>query len=607
MLSTLLLLLALGSLRALAQGPAVPPQMAFQGRLTHPDGTPLPDGPYAVRFSLWTQATGGTQKWNQTQNVTLRNGTFAVLLNTSTGAADTFQGSLFLEIKLGSDPPLTPRQPLSSVAYAFKADGVKEGAISTSSLATNAVTSGKIADGTITSADIANGTITAADLAANALNNLAWLLDGNSGDLTGKFLGSTGNFPLELRTNNRRAMRYQYAERTNIPIEYRSINVLGGADINEIGDGIVGGTISGGGADNFTQGDEPNRVMADYGAIGGGYRNNVTNSASVVSGGHDNNADGAYSNIGGGETNTTGGQYAAVGGGYGNRALGLAATIPGGFRNAATGRTSFAAGNRAYANHNGAFVWGDSTESDLFSTGTDQFIIRANGGVGINKNNPVPGTLDVAGSVLIRDWMGIGTDAPWGALHIKGFQGALNLEGTSDHVYMQFFPRGVAQGRKAYIGFPFAGSHDLNIANEDGGAVRVIGTFVNNSDARYKTNLTALPHALEAVLKLRGVAYDWRTDLPGQHFTAQRQIGFIAQEVEQVLPELVYTDTEGYKSVAYVNVVPVLVEAIKQQHKQMTLLKTQNEQKENELSELKKQVEMLTQAVQQLQEASSRR
>src|SRR5438309_1372952 len=82
----LLALLLMLSVSAFAQVAAVPQLMNFQGRLARPDGTPVADGNYSVRFSLWNVASGGTQaaneKWNQTQNVTARNGVFAVLLNT---------------------------------------------------------------------------------------------------------------------------------------------------------------------------------------------------------------------------------------------------------------------------------------------------------------------------------------------------------------------------------------------------------------------------------------------------------------------------------------------------------------------------------------------
>jgi hypothetical protein len=519
---TFVALLTLAQACAMAQVSAVPPRMNFQGRLARPDGTPIADGTHSVRFSLWTAVTGGTEKWNQVVNVTVRNGTFAALLDTGTGAADKFKGSLFLEIKIGTNAPLTPRQPLTSVAYAMKADSVK--------------------DGSITSASIANGTLTAADFAPNALNLLAWLLGGNASPAPDSFLGTLTNFPLELRVNNRRAMEFRYGEYTaTAGQEYRSINVLGGASVNEIEFGVVGATIAGGGKDSFSLADGPNRVTADFGAIGGGYRNSVTNSASVVSGGEDNNANGAYSNIGGGQSNTTDGQYAAVGGGYFNRATGTGATVPGGWRVSASGTTSFAAGYRANASHRGSFVWGDSSEFDLFSTGPDEFLIRAHGGVGINTNLPQSDTL-----------------------HIKGNGRMLNLEGD-DHAYIQFFPQGWANGRAAYIGFPGAFSTELVLANEiPGGVVRVIGNFVNSSDARLKHDVRPLANPLDALLGLRGVSYLWNSDGP----EGKRQIGFLAQEVEKVLPELIYTDEKGYKSVAYVSMVPVLVEAMKQQQKQ---------------------------------------
>ena len=84
-------------------------------------------------------------------------------------------------------------------------------------------------------------------------------------------------------------------------------------------------------------------------------------------------------------------------------------------------------------------------------------------------------------------------------------------------------------------------------------------------------------------MNLRGVTYRWNDPARG----AERQIGLIAQEVERVLPELVTTDEKGYKSVAYQNVVPVVVEAIKVQQKQMEDLKAENIQLKKELEAIK--------------------
>jgi hypothetical protein len=103
-------------------------------------------------------------------------------------------------------------------------------------------------------------------------------------------------------------------------------------------------------------------------------------------------------------------------------------------------------------------------------------------------------------------------------------------------------------------------------------------SFTTLSDERYKENIATFPDALETILNLRGVTFDWKQkDFPDMDFSNQRQIGFIAQEVEKVLPELVSTDSKGYKAVAYANVVPVLVEAVK----------TLKKQKEAEVAELK--------------------
>jgi hypothetical protein len=88
-----------------------------------------------------------------------------------------------------------------------------------------------------------------------------------------------------------------------------------------------------------------------------------------------------------------------VGGGYGNAASGFTGTVGGGFLNTASGHYSFAAGRRAKANHPGTFVWADcSVDTDFASTGDNQFLIRASGGVGIGTTTPTE-MLDVSGGI----------------------------------------------------------------------------------------------------------------------------------------------------------------------------------------------------------------
>jgi hypothetical protein len=81
---------------------------------------------------------------------------------------------------------------------------------------------------------------------------------------------------------------------------------------------------------------------------------------------------------------------------------------------------------------------------------------------------------------------------------------------------------------------------------------------------------------------LNGVYYYWKKDqFPEKGFNDERQIGFIAQDLEKVFPELVKTDAQGYKSVNYGAMSAVLLEAVKQQQESIESLK-------KEIDELKK-------------------
>jgi hypothetical protein len=102
-----------------------------------------------------------------------------------------------------------------------------------------------------------------------------------------------------------------------------------------------------------------------------------------------------------------------------------------------------------------------------------------------------------------------------------------------------------------------------------------------SSDIRYKKDITPLPNALTSVMKLQGVNYNWKVnEFPEKHFTDTKQIGFIAQDLEKIYPEMVFTDEKGFKSVDYSRLTPVLVEAIKEQQKQIKELQDRLEKLE---------------------------
>ena len=85
------------------------------------------------------------------------------------------------------------------------------------------------------------------------------------------------------------------------------------------------------------------------------------------------------------------------------------------------------------------------------------------------------------------------------------------------------------------------------------------------SDSRLKKSVETIPSALEKILSLRGVTFEWKQEeFPERNFADGTQIGLIAQEVEEVFPELV---SQGeYKSVSYASLVSPLIEAVKELH-----------------------------------------
>jgi hypothetical protein len=215
-----------------------------------------------------------------------------------------------------------------------------------------------------------------------------WSLTGNPNTTPGpNFLGTTDNVALEVRVNSERALWLEPT--TSTP------NLIGGYGGNSVAGGVVGATIGGGGRAGGING-----ATADFATVGGGKGNNALGFAATIGGGETNAVLGFAATVGGGANNVAGNvagnaifatvsggianiasnEHATVGGGISNTASGKRATVPGGHENTAAGDYSFAAGRQAKADHDGAFVWGDSNDFDFASTANNQFSARATGG-----------------------------------------------------------------------------------------------------------------------------------------------------------------------------------------------------------------------------------
>ena len=125
----LLVLLAVGLFATVPVRAQVPSTVSYQGKLTTPAGVPVADGVHSITFRIYDDSTAGNLFWEEVKSVTTKNGLFTVRLGETTplDQGTLSIGNLFLAIKVGTDPDLSPRRPLTSVPYAAMV-GTVEGA-----------------------------------------------------------------------------------------------------------------------------------------------------------------------------------------------------------------------------------------------------------------------------------------------------------------------------------------------------------------------------------------------------------------------------------------------------------------------------------------------
>jgi trimeric autotransporter adhesin len=346
---------------------------------------------------------------------------------------------------------------------------------------------------------------------------------------------------------------------------------------------------------------------ADYSTIGGGVHNtiNVTNSyygydygLATVAGGGYNLASGYYATVAGGYDNIASGIDATVGGGYGNTASGEGATVSGGEGNSASGNFSFAAGQQAQAMHTGAFVWADSQNTTFASTGNDQFLIRAQGGVGIGTGSPLEGDLSINTNTYLFS-------------HIIYLRGGTGIDHNHGLAYCgptmtNFAPTVLPDGPVLWgygggvLGSSSGGNHAVLTWNSSN--VSVVGTVTANgvlltSDRNAKENFTPLDNqsVLAKVAALPVTEWNYKTDSRGvQH------IGPMAQDFQAAFrldggddKHISVVDEGGVALAAIQGLNQKLQEELNRQDAENTKLKQQNDSLAQRLNELEATVKQL--------------
>ncbi|HMH33347.1 MAG TPA: tail fiber domain-containing protein, partial [Puia sp.] len=103
------------------------------------------------------------------------------------------------------------------------------------------------------------------------------------------------------------------------------------------------------------------------------------------------------------------------------------------------------------------------------------------------------------------------------------------------------------------------------------------------SDSRLKTNIHPLPYGLKDVMRMQPVSYKWKDN------ATMQKIGLIAQEVKKIIPEVVIGDEKKEMlGMNYAELVPVLINAIKEQQQQLEDLKKEMTEMKKEVNKLKK-------------------
>ncbi len=158
-----------------------PNSIVYQGRLADTSGTPI-TATVNVQFSIYSAPSGGTAWWDSTYSITPNtNGLFTQ--DVGPIPTSVFTGiKLYLGIKVGSDPEMTPRQVMTSAPYSFQSltlapnsvtnITIATGAVSNTKLASGAVSEIKLAGNAVTTSKIASGAVSNSDLATNAVTGV---------------------------------------------------------------------------------------------------------------------------------------------------------------------------------------------------------------------------------------------------------------------------------------------------------------------------------------------------------------------------------------------------------------------------------------------------
>jgi len=281
----------------------------------------------------------------------------------------------------------------------------------------------------------------------------------------------------------------------------------------------------------------------------------------------------------------------------------------------------------------GTFIWSDASGGNVNSTGSNQFLVRANGGAGINTNAPLAP-------------LHVGRGVPAGLVTPSaGTLGLLSSDVGNTHLTLAAassgesavrFANGALTGALVFDGSANSNGFDLSVPTA-GTALRVtsagaveLGTaastvtlrgpsFVEGnlvvsgtisassccavpSDARLKEDIAPILSPLQRLLDLKGHTFDYRAEAVQAYALPDgEQIGFVAQELVKVFPEWTSHDPRGFEAVHLRGFDALVVEAVRELEDQVSL---RDEQANTRMAKLERENAELRERLQRIEQAT---
>ena len=612
---TLLLLSLICFLSINLFGQAIPKQFDYQGVLKDASGTAL-NGDYGLTFRIYNEPTGGTALWSEIQVVNVNNGLFNAHLGSNTPISGVpFDRVHFLGIQIGTEAELTPRTMLTPSPYSFMSMDIMDEAVTTTKIHDDAVTGAKIGSSQVVKSLngikddvtlVAGTNITLTPSGNNITINAAGGGGGgtvtqvNTGaGLTGGPITTTGT--ISISNDGITSSMLQSNSVTSAKIADGTIATADLGDNSVTSAKIVDGTIATAdlGNNSVTSAKivDATITAADIGATQvvkalNNLKDNVTlvagTNVTITPSGNNLTIAATSSGVGGSGTISylpkfTSGTMLGNSIIYEtNGKLGIGTTIPTAKLQCETDglRAGYFTSN--YLSHStdvlraeytgvgeygGTAIVGVSTPADGYGKG------------GYFKGGQYGILSDADAGASDRATVGVFGRAFGSTGSHRGVYGTASQGGTSNYGVAG----GATGGTTNYGVYGSASGGTTSYGVYASGNLAYTGTLINLSDIMFKQNINSFS-ALSKITQLEPRVFNYTLDSKYSHINlpSGSHYGLIAQELEKVFPELVsenvhpsLEESKGevggqeihYKGVSYVEFVPVLIQAVKEQQK----------------------------------------